>query len=115
MVARPVPDDSPPHDLDALWRATRERLKSSVPESTYRLWLEPLEAIGSEGDTLYLTGPESVRAWSERRYSSLIAEALREAGGELERVSFAELEPSGTGGRRKRGWSGPTAPFRRAP
>ncbi|HEY3435848.1 MAG TPA: chromosomal replication initiator protein DnaA [Solirubrobacterales bacterium] len=90
-----MPDDSPPHNLDALWRATRERLKSSVPESTYRLWLEPLEVVGSEGDTLYLTGPESVRAWSERRYSLLIAEALQDTGAELERVSFAEPEASG--------------------
>lgn len=98
MVARPVPDDSPPHDLDALWRAARERLESSVPESTYRLWLEPLEAVGIEGGTLYLTGPESVRAWSERRYSALIAEALRDAGTGLEHVSFAELESVATAG-----------------
>ena len=93
MVARPVPDDSHPHDLDALWRAARDRLKSSVPESTYRLWLEPIEVVGCEGDTLYLTAPESVRAWSERRYSLLIAEALRDTGSGLERVSFADLEP----------------------
>ena len=97
MVARPVPDDSPPHDLDALWRATRERLESSVPESTFRLWLEPLEAAGVEGDTLFLTAPENVRAWSERRYSSLIAEALRDTGTGLEQVSFAGLEPSSDG------------------
>ena len=95
---RPVPDDSPPHDLDALWRATRERLKATVPESTYLLWLEPLEAIGVEGDTLFLTAPESVRAWSERRYTSLIAEALRDAGTGLERVSFAEPPAEGAGG-----------------
>jgi len=89
-----VPDDSPRHDLDALWCATRERLKASVPESTHRLWLKPLEAAGVEGDTLFLTGPENVRAWSERRYSSLIAEALRDGGGGLEQVSFAEPRPS---------------------
>jgi chromosomal replication initiator protein len=94
---RPVPDDSPRHDLDALWRATRERLKSSVPESTYLLWLEPLEAVGIEDGALFLTGPESVRAWSERRYSSLIAEALRDAGTGLERVSFAEPRAAGGG------------------
>jgi len=90
MVARPVPDDSPPHDHDALWRAARERLKSSVPESTFKLWLEPIEAVGVEGDTLFLSAPDSVRAWSERRYTSLIAEALRDAGTGLEQVSFAE-------------------------
>jgi chromosomal replication initiator protein len=97
MVARPVPDDSHPHDLDALWRATRDHLKSSVPESTYRLWLEPIEVVGAESDTLFLTAPEGVRAWSERRYSLLIAEALRDTGTGLESVSFADLEPAGGG------------------
>jgi chromosomal replication initiator protein len=65
-------------------------LKASVPESTYRLWLEPLEAIGIEGETLFLTAPEGVRAWSEKRYSSLIEEALSAAGSDLQRVAFAE-------------------------
>jgi chromosomal replication initiator protein len=87
---RPVPDDSSSHDLEALWRATRARLKESVPESTFRLWLEPLQAVGSEGETLYLSAPEGKRAWTERRYSSLIAEALGVSGAGLARVSFAE-------------------------
>jgi chromosomal replication initiator protein len=85
-----VADDSSRQELDALWRATRERLKASVLEPTYRLWLEPVEAVGADGETLYLTAPASILAWTERRYSSLIAETVREAGGELQRVSFAE-------------------------
>jgi chromosomal replication initiator protein len=87
---RPVPDDASPNLLDAFWQATQERLKDSVPESTYRLWLEPLEAVGVEGNTLFLTAPEGIRAWTERRYSSLIEEALAEIGTELEHVSFSE-------------------------
>jgi chromosomal replication initiator protein len=85
----PVPDDSSTPDLDALWRATQERLQESVPESTYRLWLEPLEAVGSDSETLYLKAPEGIRAWAERRYSSLIAAAIGEMGTNLQRVSFA--------------------------
>jgi chromosomal replication initiator protein len=87
---RPVADDSPRNELDALWQAIQHRLKASVPESTYRLWLEPLEAAGVEGETLYLTAPEGIRAWTERRYSSLIAEALAEIDSPLQQVSFAE-------------------------
>ncbi|HMI81559.1 MAG TPA: chromosomal replication initiator protein DnaA, partial [Solirubrobacterales bacterium] len=83
-------DDSPRTELDAFWRAAQERLKASVPESTYRLWLEPLEVAGAEGETLYLTAPERVRAWSRLRYSSLIAEALAEGDSPLRQVSFAE-------------------------
>jgi chromosomal replication initiator protein len=94
---RPVPEDSPRHELDALWRQVRKRLQSSVPESTYRLWLEPLEAAGAEGDTLFLSAPEGIRAWSERRYSSLIAEALGECGAPFSRVSFAAPAELGVG------------------
>jgi chromosomal replication initiator protein len=85
----PVPDDSSPTDLDALWRSTQERLRGSVPESTYRLWLEPLKPVGTDSDTLYLEAPEGIRAWAERRYSALIAAALAESGTALRRVSFA--------------------------
>jgi chromosomal replication initiator protein len=84
-----VPDDSSPHDLDALWRATQERLRASVPESTYKLWLEPLEPVGVDSETLYLKAPEGIRAWAERRYSALIAAAAAETGANLQRVSFA--------------------------
>ncbi len=84
-----MPDDSLPTDLDALWRATRERLRASVPESTYKLWLEPLEPVGSDDDTLYLKAPEGIRAWAERRYSALIAAAVADSGTQLRRVSFA--------------------------
>ncbi|HEY3552274.1 MAG TPA: chromosomal replication initiator protein DnaA [Solirubrobacterales bacterium] len=89
-----MPDDSPRNELDALWQATQERLSASVPESTYRLWLDPLEAAGVDGETLYLTAPEGIRAWAERRYSALIAEALEEIDSPLRQVSFAE--PLGT-------------------
>jgi chromosomal replication initiator protein len=94
MVAGQVPDDSSRQELDALWRATQDRLRTSVPESTYRLWLEPLQATGSDGGTLYLSAPEGIRAWAERRYSTLIAEALADSGTALCRVSFAADLPS---------------------
>ena len=97
MVAGQVPDDPSRHDLDALWRATQDRLRASVPESTFRLWLEPLRAVGADSSTLYLTGPEGIRAWAERRYSALIEAALAEAGTPVKRVAFGE-ESAAPGG-----------------
>jgi chromosomal replication initiator protein len=97
MVADQVPDDSSQHQLDALWRATQEKLRASVPESTYRLWLEPLHPAGSDADTLYLTAPEGIRAWAERRYASLIGDALADSSPVLKRVSFT-AEPKGGAG-----------------
>ena len=87
---RPVADDSPRNELDSLWRAVQQRLRSSLPEATYRLWLEPLKAVGADAETLFLSAPDRIRAWSERRYSDLIVEALEAAGSPLRRVSFAE-------------------------
>jgi chromosomal replication initiator protein len=93
-----VPDDSSRQELDALWRATQDRLRASVPESTFRLWLEPLEAVAAAGDTLYLTAPESIRAWAERRYASLIAEALADSDTPLRRVAFGSAQAGEPGG-----------------
>src|SRR6201747_450419 len=95
---RQVHDDSSRHELDALWRATQDRLRASVPESTFRLWLEPLRPVGSDADTLYLTGPEGIRAWAERRYSSLIGQALAGSGTPLRRISFSADDERPAGG-----------------
>jgi chromosomal replication initiator protein len=84
-----VQDDSSQEELDALWRATQDRLRASVPDSTYRLWLQPLRPVGADRDTLYLSAPEGIRAWAERRYASLIGEALAGSGSGLRQVSFA--------------------------
>ncbi len=90
MVAGQVQDDSSRQELDALWRATQDRLRASVPESTFRLWLEPLHPVGADSDALYLTGPEGIRAWAERRYSSLIGRALADSGSPLHLVRFTD-------------------------
>ena len=82
-------DDPSNDDLSALWRAAQQRLSSSVPESTWRLWLEPVEVVGTAGETLFLEAPEGIRAWTERRYSALILEALRELEAPFQAVSFA--------------------------
>ena len=97
MVAGQVPDDRSRHELDALWRAAQDRLRGAVPESTFRLWLEPLRAVGADADTLYLTAPEGIRAWAERRYSALIAEALADSGTPLRQVAFTSGQEPAAG------------------
>ncbi len=77
-------------DLSTLWEEVSERLRASVPPSTFQLWLEPLEPVGAGGGTLYLTAPERIRTWAESRYGGLVREALRGAGGELTEVAFTD-------------------------
>jgi chromosomal replication initiator protein len=80
--------------LEALWGEVQARLRASVPDSTFRLWLEPLRVVGARGRTLYLSAPEGIRAWVERRYSSLIRDGLADSDTELDDVSFGEAVQS---------------------
>jgi chromosomal replication initiator protein len=64
------------------------RLRASVPPSTFQLWLEPLQAVGTQAETLLLSAPEGIRAWTERRYAGLIREALGGVGSQLSKVSL---------------------------
>lgn len=81
-----MPDNSPKQDLDHLWEEVRKRLRVSVPESTFQLWLDPLKVAGASGETLVLEAPESIRAWTERRYLGLLREALGGGAGGLREV-----------------------------
>jgi chromosomal replication initiation ATPase DnaA len=58
--------------LDYLWDEVSRRLRSSVPDSTFDLWLRPLRVLGARGATLHLSAPDGVRSWVERRYAALI-------------------------------------------
>jgi chromosomal replication initiator protein len=90
-----VQDDAAQQDLDSLWNDVRARLRASVPASTFELWLEPLRVVGSRSETLLLSAPEGIRAWTERRYSGLIREALSGAGSQLSNVSLVGEDGAG--------------------
>jgi chromosomal replication initiator protein len=79
-------------DLGSIWQAVSERLRASVPDATFRLWLEPLRAADAQGDTLYIKAPDGIRAWVERRYAALISQALTQVAVGLREVSFAPPE-----------------------
>ncbi len=91
---RPVPEDSSRHDLDALWRQTQERLRGLGPGVDLPPLARAAEAAGAEGDTLFLTAPEGIRAWSR---AALLGADRRSAAGlparRFEQVSFAEPGP----------------------
>jgi chromosomal replication initiator protein len=65
--------DKPLEELAPIWEAVRSDLRASVLDSTFELWLAPLQPAALRGDTLYLTAPAAIIAWIERRYASMIA------------------------------------------
>ena len=84
--------DSVPEDLTALWERVRGDLKASLPPSTFKLWLDPLRAVSVQGRTLYLSAPDNVRAWVERRYEGTITEALRRHAGEKTEIVLVDAD-----------------------
>jgi chromosomal replication initiator protein len=95
-----VRDDSAEQNLDVLWEQIQQRLRAAVPESTFKIWLEPLRAVGAQGTTLFIAAPDGIRAWVERRYSSLLRDALAGAPTPLSEVAFSApaKDEKGSGG-----------------
>jgi chromosomal replication initiator protein len=83
--------------LETLWDDVLARLRAAVPESTFKLWLEPVRAVAAQGPTLYLAAPDGIRPWVERRYLALIREAIEAGDSGLREVSFAQTGASAGG------------------
>lgn len=72
----------------AIWERARADLEAGLPASSFKLWVEPVRAVSCEGSTLYLTAPDGVRDWIERRYAPRIVAALRRHAPSLSEVGF---------------------------
>jgi len=70
------------------WDLVRQSLKSSVPDSTYRMWLAPLRPVMVRAGVLHLTGPDATCTWVERRFMSLIVHAITNSDATVNSVSF---------------------------
>ncbi|MDQ5895883.1 MAG: chromosomal replication initiator protein, partial [Actinomycetota bacterium] len=74
------------------WQQIQPTLKRRLFESAWRMWIEPVQPAAVRGTTLYLSAPDPIRTWVERRYIDIITAALADSGSHLTSVSF-ELPP----------------------
>ena len=81
----------------AAWEEIRAGLLQAVGESTFEIWLAPLELIAVDRDgSLVIDTPDATRSWVQTRFGRLLERCAVEAGGairlaeELERLA---LEP----------------------
>jgi chromosomal replication initiator protein len=81
-----------PDDVAMIWQRVSDEVRSSLPPSTYRLWLEPLRPVSVHGTTLYVTGPERVRTWVERRYAHRLEHALRASTDTVREIRFVSAD-----------------------
>ncbi|MBA2240131.1 MAG: chromosomal replication initiator protein DnaA [Solirubrobacterales bacterium] len=82
----------------AIWERTRSLLANSLPATTLRLWIDPLEPLSTSDGILYLAGSATVQAWVERRYGQQIRTALRSLAVGLEDFAFAAEEAGSSRG-----------------
>ena len=63
-----------PENLEpvAAWKAIRAELRQKLGDSTYEIWIAPLEVKAFEGRILLLTAPPATGAWVSSTYAGLV-------------------------------------------
>ena len=64
--------DDPPPDA---WARIRAELRQAVTDSTWHLWLEPLEAAAVRPGELVVVAPDGIRSWVRSSFSRLLQAA----------------------------------------
>ena len=81
------------------WAQIRERLREIVGDSTFEIWLEPLELIAIDpAGALVLDAPPATFSWLQHRFSRVLSRCVEEASRQFrfaeepERHAFAHGE-----------------------
>ncbi len=74
------------------WREIRAELRRMVGESTYEIWLAPLEVKAWDAAGLQLQAPPATQAWVAKRFGRILETSARAVLGSAVRVSFAGAE-----------------------
>jgi chromosomal replication initiator protein len=65
--------------MDHLWNTIKEQLKAKIPDTQYRMWIDPLELIHSGNQELLLGCPNPFSLnWVREKYYTLIVQMVRE-------------------------------------
>jgi chromosomal replication initiator protein len=54
------------------WALIRAELRRAVPDSTFEIWLAPLNAVAVAGQTLLVTAPDEIRGWVADRFMDVL-------------------------------------------
>ncbi len=93
IVPRTLPDrrglELPAHvELTPAWRQIRAELRRQAGESTYEIWLAPLEVKSWDGRLLLLELPGAKQAWVATRFGRVLESAVRLVLGNDVSVAF---------------------------
>ena len=80
-----LPEHLEPTDA---WRDVRAELRRAVGESTWEIWLDPLELKSLQGNVLSVTAPPSTLSWVAQRFGRLLETSAQAVLGPDVRVSL---------------------------
>jgi chromosomal replication initiator protein len=72
----------------AAWHQIRAELRRVVGDSTYEIWLGPIEFRSLQGDVLLLAAPEGTQSWISKRFERVLESCARAILGGDVRVAF---------------------------
>jgi chromosomal replication initiator protein len=87
-------------ELNPAWRQIRAELVRAVGESTYEIWLAPLQARAWDGQVLLLQAPDATRSWISERYGRILEACAQAVVGPSARVAFTSDHGDPAGARR---------------
>jgi chromosomal replication initiator protein len=77
-------------ELGPAWGEIRAQLRRTVGDSTYDLWLAPLEVDDWDGTLLRLRGPNTTAAWVAARFGRTVERCARTVLGPSARVELTD-------------------------
>ncbi|MGB9186319.1 MAG: chromosomal replication initiator protein DnaA [Solirubrobacteraceae bacterium] len=83
------------HDAAPAWQSIRAQLRRRLGDSTFDIWIAPIEVRGWDGETLLLQAPSGTRQWISARYGRALERCARETLGESARVTFVDGKSAG--------------------
>ena len=62
--------------LEHIWADLPPGLRGAGTDSTYHVWLAPLQPGGFDDDTLLVEAPEEIRTWVADRFARVLREFI---------------------------------------
>jgi chromosomal replication initiator protein len=95
-------------ELEHIWSRVQGELAQAVGESTYRLWLEPLEPLELGGEALVVAAPDHAARWVQHRFGRLLATCAQRALGPSATIEVVSAAARGSQPH-SAGWAGSSA------
>ena len=79
------------------WCEIRAELRRALGDSTYEIWIAPLEVRTFDGSVLLLHAPPAIRAWVSTRFARILESCAKAVLGTEVQVAVEGAGPSGFG------------------